>query len=125
MILRLNFGLESAVSTYGEPPALLTTTSSRAVPLDDRVDQRLDRLLVANIAGMEFIGQALDGAPCAGHHGRALLGENRTDTGTYPANAAGDQNHPTGQSEIDGLPRKGACFGSSHCASVPSKCLLR
>ena len=29
MILRLNFGLESAVSTNGEPPALLTTTSSR------------------------------------------------------------------------------------------------
>src|ERR1700731_1377802 len=27
MILRLNFGLDSAVSTYGEPPALLTTTS--------------------------------------------------------------------------------------------------
>ena len=32
MILRLNFALASAVSTYGEPPALLTTTSSgRAV----------------------------------------------------------------------------------------------
>src|ERR1700756_267286 len=29
MILRLNFGLDSAVSTYGEPPALLTTTSRR------------------------------------------------------------------------------------------------
>ena len=29
MILRLNFALASAVSTYGEPPALLTTTSSR------------------------------------------------------------------------------------------------
>src|SRR6201999_2395491 len=29
MILRLNFGLDSAVSTYGDPPALLTTTSRR------------------------------------------------------------------------------------------------
>ena len=29
MILRLNFALDSAVSTYGDPPALLTTTSSR------------------------------------------------------------------------------------------------
>src|SRR6516164_10885083 len=28
MILRLNLALESAVNTYGEPPALLTTTSS-------------------------------------------------------------------------------------------------
>src|SRR5262245_7685707 len=27
MILRLNFGLDSAVSTYGDPPALFTTTS--------------------------------------------------------------------------------------------------
>jgi hypothetical protein len=29
MIFRLNFALASAVRTYGEPPALFTTTSSR------------------------------------------------------------------------------------------------
>ncbi len=29
MIFRLNFALESAVRTYGEPPALFTTTSMR------------------------------------------------------------------------------------------------
>ncbi len=125
MILRLNFALESAVSTIRRTSGIVDDDVKPPVPLDDRVDQRLDRFLVANVAGMEFIGQALDGASGAGHHGRALFGENRTDTGTNPANAAGDQNHPTGQSEIDGLPKKGDCFGSRHCASVPSKCLLR
>ena len=82
------------------------------MPLDDRVDQRLDRILVADVAGMEFIGQALDGAPGAGDHGRALFGENRTDTGAHPANTAGDQNHPPGQSQIDGcwlLRRESLC----------------
>ena len=121
MILRLNFGLDSAVSTYGDPPALLTTTSSRPCCVDDGVDQRLDGVFVADVAGVKFVGQALDRAPSAGHHGRALFGENRTDAGTYPSNTAGDQNHPPGQSQFDGA----GCFGASHCASVPSKCLLR
>ena len=94
MILRLNFGLASAVSTKGEPPALLTTTSSRPCCIDDRVDQRLDGVLVADVAGVELIGQTLDRAPCAGDDRRALLGENRTDAGAYPSNAAGHQNDP-------------------------------
>ena len=80
-----------------------------------------DGVLVADVAGMELIGQTLDGTSRAGDHGRALFGENRTDSGAYPSNAAGYQDHPPGQSQIDGV----GCFGASHCASVPSKCLLR
>jgi hypothetical protein len=39
---------------------------------------------------MKLMGQTVDGTSCAGDHGRALFGENRTDTGAYPSNAAGD-----------------------------------
>ena len=51
MILRLNFALDSAVKTNGEPPALLTTASRRPCSVDDRVDHRLDRVVVADVAG--------------------------------------------------------------------------
>lgn len=74
---------------------------------------------------MELMWQTFDGSSCAGDHGRALFSENRTDTRTYTADATGDQNHPPGKSQIDGFSRRRASFGASHCASVPSKCLLR
>ena len=87
----------------------------------DGVDEPSHRVLVADVAGMELVRQTLDGVSCAGDHDCALFGENRTDTGAYPSNAAGHQNHSPGQAQIDGI----GSFRASHCASVPSKCLLR
>ena len=91
------------------------------MPVDDRVDHRLDRVVVADVAGVELVGQTLDRAPRAGHDGGALLGENRADAGADPANAAGHQHDPAGEPEVE----RGASVGVGHCASVPSKCLLR
>ncbi|CKS67712.1 Uncharacterised protein [Mycobacterium tuberculosis] len=92
-----------------------------AVPLPDLTDQALDRVLVPDVAAVELIRLAVDRSSRAGDHGRALFGEYRADARAYPADTAGDQNHPPGQPEIDGV----GCLGESHCASVPSKCLLR
>ena len=63
----------------------------------------LDGVVVADVAGVELVRQTLDGASRAGDHRRALFGENRTDTGTDASNAAGHQDHPPGQTEIDGV----------------------
>ena len=54
MIPALNRGEAVAVSAGGEPPALLTSTSSRAVTVDDLVDQRGDAVGVAHVRGDEL-----------------------------------------------------------------------
>ncbi len=89
--------------------------------VDDRVDHGLDRVVVADVAGVEFVGQAFDVTPGTGDDGGTLLGENAADPGAYPSNAAGYQHDPAGEPEAE----RGASVGMSHCASVPSKCLLR
>ncbi|BBY26127.1 hypothetical protein MSEDJ_02230 [Mycolicibacterium sediminis] len=67
---------------------------------------------------MEVVGVALDRAAGARHDGGTLIGEDGTDAGTDAPHPAGDENDPSGESEIDSS-------GVGHCASVPSKCLLR
>ena len=91
------------------------------MPVDDRVDHRLDRVVVADVAGVEFVGQAFNLSPSTGDDGGTLLGENAADPGTYPSNAAGHQHDPAAEPEAE----RGASIGMGHCASVPSKCLLR
>ena len=120
MIFVLNFAEASAASTYGEPPALLTTTSRRPWSVDDRLDERLDRLVVADVAGVELVRQTVDGPARARHDGGALVGEDRADAGADAANSAGDEHHAVLQTQADGT-----VDGVNHCASVPSKCLLR
>src|SRR6202000_1732470 len=121
MILRLNFGLDSAVSTYGDPPALLTTTSRRPC-----------RSTIASInavtASSSRTSQEENSygrpspAPSRSWTTRcALPAEPRADPGAHTADSTCHQYHPPGQPQIDGV----GCFGASHCASVPSKCLLR
>ena len=82
------------------------------VPFDDPIDQTGDSLGVAHVAGVELIRRPVDGTAGAGDDDRALGGEHLADAGTDPADATGDQNDALCQAEI-------------HCASVPSKCLLR
>ena len=91
------------------------------MPVDDRVDHRLDRVVVADVAGVEFVRQTLDRAAGARHHGGTLFGEDGADAGADPPNAAGHQRDPTGEPEAE----RGDSVGVGHCASVPSKCLLR
>ena len=90
---------------------------------DDRLDERLDRFVVADVAGVELIGQTLDRPPRACHDGRALVGEDGADAGTDPSHTAGHQHDPAAQSQVDAANRTVSRVG--HCASVPSKCLLR
>ena len=84
---------------------------------DDGRDHRGDGVGVADVAAVELVRKALDGATGTGHHRGALLGEHRADTGADTAHPTGHQNGSADKAEADG----GAC----HCASVPSKCLLR
>ena len=86
----------------------------------DPVDQLLDGVVVADVAGAELVRQPLDGTARAGHDGRALVGEDLADPGSDAPHPAGDEDDPAGQAQFDG-----AIDGVSHCASVPSKCLLR
>src|SRR5271166_283146 len=57
------------------PSRIVDDDIEAAVFVDDRVDHRLDGLLVADVAGVELVGQALDRAPRTSHHGGTLLGE--------------------------------------------------
>src|SRR6202453_4079866 len=91
-----------------------------AMAFADGLDEPSHRVLVADVAGMELVRQTLDGVSCAGDHGGAFFGENRTDLCAYPSNAAGHQKLPPGQAQMDGI----GSFRASHCASSPSKCLF-
>ena len=62
--------------------------------LHDRVDRRGDRVVVPYVAGVELVGQSLDRAAGARHHGRALIGEDRADSGADSTDSAGHQNDP-------------------------------
>jgi hypothetical protein len=59
----------------GRPPGVVDDDVEPAVFVDDGVDQRPDGLLVADVAGVKLVGQALDRAPGAGHHRGTLLGK--------------------------------------------------
>jgi hypothetical protein len=96
-----------------------------SVPLHDGTYQPLDRILVPDVAAVELVRKAVVRPSCTGDHCRALVGENRTDTGPDATNTARHQHHSPSQTEIDAVGRQGGCFRMSHCASVPSKCLLR
>ena len=82
------------------------------MPVDDGVDHRLDRVVVPDVAGVKFVGQAFDLAPGAGDDGRTLPGENAADAGANPSNTAGHQHDPAGEPEAE----SGAFVGMSHCA---------
>ena len=121
MIFRLNFALDSAVRTEGRTAGIVDDRVEVAVPVDDRVDHRLDRVVVADIAGVEFVRQPVDLTPGAGDNGGTLRGEDGADAGADPSNAAGNKHDPAGEPEAESR----AFVGVGHCASVPSKCLLR
>ena len=76
MILRLNFALDSAVKHERRTSGVVDDDVEAAVPVDDRVDHRLDRVVVTDVAGVELVGQAFDRTPRTGDDGGTLLGEN-------------------------------------------------
>ena len=88
---------------------------------DDGVDEDRHRVGVADIAVVELKGQSLDRAPRTGDNNGTLTGEDRTDSGADAAHAAGHQDDATGETEV----HPGTVGRQGHCASVPSKCLLR
>ena len=90
---------------------------------DDRVDERLHRIVVADVTGMEFVGKPLDGPPGARHDGRTLVGEDGADSGADPSYTAGHEDDSTAELQVDAETSTVSRIG--HCASVPSKCLLR
>ena len=85
---------------------------------NDLVDHRGDRIVVAHVAGVELVRQSLDGPARARHHRRALVGEDRADPGADATDAARHEDDPVLESEV-------YVWRVGHCASVPSKCLLR
>ncbi len=87
---------------------------------DDRVDERLHRVVVADIAGMELVRQPVDRPPRTRHDRRTLVGEDGADAGADPSHAAGHEDDSTAQLQVDTTVSR-----VGHCASVPSKCLLR
>ena len=123
MILRAELRRRLGGQHVGRPARVVDHDVEAAVPVDDRVDQRLDRLVVADVAGVELVGQTLDGTPRAGHDGGALAGEDGADSGADPSYTAGHQDDPAGR--VRRLMLASAVSRIGHCASVPSKCLLR
>ena len=73
------------------------------MPVGDLVDHHLDGIVVADIARVKLVGQALDGASGAGDDGGALRGEYGTDPGAYSPDAPSHQNHAAGEAEGDGV----------------------
>ena len=90
------------------------------MPFHDGVDQSADGARVADVATVELVGQAVDGSARAGDDHRPLPGEHLADSRTDPAHTTGHQDDAVPQAEVDRVRRQ-----IRHCASVPSKCLLR
>ncbi|BBY75188.1 hypothetical protein MPRF_20870 [Mycolicibacterium parafortuitum] len=92
----------------------------------DPVDEHLDGVVVADVARAELVRRTLDGASGTRHHRCALLGEDLADAGSDAAHASRHKGNASGEAECNGaLAGNGPVDGVSHCASVPSKCLLR
>ncbi len=96
---------------------------------DNPVNERLDGIVVADVTGPELERRFLDRAARARHDGGALVGEDPADAGADAAHTSGDEHDPAVERETDcALVTRagdGTVGGVSHCASVPSKCLLR
>ena len=79
------------------------------MPRDDRVDERLDRVVVAHVAGVELVGRPLDRPPRAGHDGRALVGEDGADAAPTPRTPPVTRTTRAGEAEVDCQPRRSLC----------------
>lgn len=69
---------------------------------DDGADERVHRLFVAHIAGVELV-RSVTGPARASHYRRTLVGENLADSGTDPADAAGNEDDATLKAEVIGV----------------------